>query len=129
MRRGLLVAALLATAASGGCLELGAPQATIHVFNEEATAIELRITDSETCQLGMTTQINQNTRTTYDVDAKGAFVCVGPGATTAFPVTADGYYMVKAGALVEDPNPEAANEAGAGILGTLEKAGREAQGK
>jgi hypothetical protein len=107
---------------------LGGPIATIHVFNGDDVAVQLRITDSETCQLGMLTQLNQRTRTTYDVHGiKGGYICIGDGATKGFEVQPDGYYMVKGTTLVEDPNPSGAHEADNGFLQMIEAAGREAK--
>ena len=120
-RLGLLAFAVLGAA----CLDLGVPQATIHVYNSQPKAVELRLADNAECQLGMTTQINQNTRTTYDVNATGgAFVCVGSGATQGFPVEPNGYYMLKGNQIVVDPHPEGADAASGGILDALEAAGR-----
>ena len=114
----------------GACLDMGTPQAPIYMFNSESVAVPIRVTDNEQCQLGLTTDLGQNTRTTYDVDAtQGGFVCIGDGATKGFAVKANGAYMIKGDVLVDDPNPDAGRGGGGGILDALEAAGREAQGK
>ncbi len=128
--RGFLAGALVALALpAAACLDMAPPQATVYVFNSEPTAVVVRVTDNETCQLGLTADLGQNTRTTYDVDAaKGGFVCIGKDAKKGFPVKPGGHYMVKGDTLVDDPNPDAAGGGGGGLLETLEAAGRDAQG-
>ena len=120
----ILVFAML----SAGCLDLAEPTAIVYLFNSEDTAVDIRVTDNETCQLGLITALGQNTRSTYDVNATtGGFVCIGEAATKGFPVKPGGAYMIQGVNLVVDPNPDV-GKGGGGILETLEAAGREAQG-
>lgn len=122
---GTLVVAMLAA----GCVDLAEPTATVHLFNSEPTAVDIRVTDNEGCQLGLTTSLGQNTRSTYDVNAaNGGFVCIGKDAAKGFAVKPGGAYMIQGTTLVTDPNPDVA-KGGGGLLDTLEAAGREAQGK
>ena len=127
LRAGAIVGLALGASA---CLDMGTPQAPIYMFNAESTSVHIRVTDNETCQLGLSADLGQNTRTTYDVDAaKGGFVCIGEDATKGFAVKPGASYMIKGDTLVDDPNPDAGKSAGSGILDALEAAGRESQGK
>ncbi|GEM_PF-3525094 len=128
--RGHLGATLIGVVLTGAaCLDLAPPTAQVYVYNSEPAAIEIRVTDNAECSLGLTADLGQNTRTTYDVDAgSGGFVCLGPGSKKAFPVKPGGKYMVKGTTLVDDPNPGEAGGEG-GILDALEQAGRESQGQ
>lgn len=75
--------------------EIGVGDGLITVENNDGEAVDVLITDNDTCTVGLNSTVQSNTTRSFDI-AEGAYLCIGE---RAHPVKDGEKYVIEGGAL------------------------------